>query len=312
MGVLINGEWKVEVVNPKTTDGEFNRQASVFRSHLSSDSAARFAAESGRYILYVSHACPWAHRAVIFRHLKSLQDHIPLMVVHPVMGPSGWSFNLADGVIPDTVNHCLYLKDLYVMADPDYTGRVTVPILWDTVHKTIVSNESADIIRMFNSAFNHITGNSDDFYPAEKRSLIDKVNDFVYHHINNGVYKTGFATTQIAYEKNVDQLFKALDEIESLLENTPFLTGQSVTEADWRLFTTLVRFDAVYYGHFKCNIKHIWDYKHIDIFMKRLISWPGIRETINMDHIQTHYYASHTNINPSAIVPVGPALSWLN
>lgn len=308
MGQLIDGEWHVQVVNPKTADDHFERKPSTFRNWITSDGP--FTPESNRYVLYVSLACPWAHRAIIYRAIKELEDHIPMRVVHPVMGELGWSFNLGEGVVPDDINHVQYLKDLYIKADPHFTGRVTVPVLWDTKTKTIVNNESADIIRMFNSAFNSITGNTDDYYPNELKTIINQVNDFVYMHINNGVYKAGFATSQLAYEQSIQLLFKALVDVDDLLKENPFMTGKRLTEADWRLFTTMIRFDAVYYGHFKCNVAHSWDFDNIFRWMKGLFFYPKIAETINFDHIQTHYYASHRNLNPSGIVPVGPKLSF--
>lgn len=312
MGLLINGQWHDQWY--KTKDGEFVRDDARFRHWITSDGSAGptgeggFAAESGRYHLFVSLACPWAHRTLIFRSLKGLQPHIGVTVVDPKMLEHGWVFSEVSQDNPVAGIDCLH--QLYTRARADYSGRVTVPVLWDKQRNTIVSNESADIIRMFNSAFNDITGNDYEFYPAEQQAQIDAINDVVYAHINNGVYKAGFATTQAAYEKAYDQLFLVLDELENVLGQRRFLVGNKLTEADWRLFTTLIRFDAVYYSHFKCNRQRIEDYFHLSNYLRELYQQPGIAETVDFDHIKTHYYYSHPTINPTRIIPKGPDIDY--
>lgn len=313
MGQLIEGKWSKQWYDTKATGGKFKRSTSAFRNWVTPDGQpgptgeGGFAAESGRYHLYVSYACPWAHRTLIFRTLKGLDEHISVSAVSPKMpDETGWAFTGEMGSDKDTLNGADYLWQVYVKAVPDYTGRVTVPVLWDKKTGTIVSNESADIIRMLNSAFDGLTGNTLDFYPEAERARIDAINERVYDDINNGVYKAGFATTQAAYEEAVTALFAALDWAEDLLSKSAFLVGDSPTEADWRLVTTLMRFDAVYYGHFKCNIRQIKDYPNLSRLLKTLHDWPGIAATLRMDHIKTHYYWSHTTINPHRIVPVGP------
>ncbi|HEY9032597.1 MAG TPA: glutathione S-transferase family protein [Pseudomonadales bacterium] len=312
MGLLINGQWHDQWY--KTEDGEFVRDDARFRHWITSDGSAGptgedgFAAESGRYHLFVSLACPWAHRTLIFRSLKGLQPHIGVTVVDPKMLEHGWVFSAVSKDNPVDGIDCLH--QLYTRARADYSGRVTVPVLWDKQRNTIVSNESADIIRMFNSAFNDITGNDYEFYPAEQQAQIDAINDVVYAHINNGVYKAGFATTQAAYEKAYDQLFLVLDELENVLGQRRFLVGNKLTEADWRLFTTLIRFDAVYYSHFKCNRQRIEDYFHLSNYLRELYQQPGIAETVDFDHIKTHYYYSHPTINPTRIIPKGPDIDY--
>ncbi|MDB5561523.1 MAG: glutathione-dependent reductase, partial [Hyphomicrobiales bacterium] len=272
-----------------------------------------FPAEAGRYHLYVSLACPWAHRALVFRALKGLEDLISVSVVDAKMpDETGWSFTGTSGSTGDSVNGKDYLWQVYTEARPDYTGRVTVPVLWDKVRKTIVNNESSEIIRMLNSAFDELTGNTEDFYPAPLRDRIDEINARVYDTINNGVYKAGFATSQAAYDEAVTALFDSLDWVENLLGETAYLAGDVVTEADWRLFTTLVRFDAVYVGHFKCNKRRIADYKNISHYLKGLYNVPGVKQTVNLDHIRTHYYWSHVTINPTRIIPIGPELPFLD
>ena len=308
MGLLVNGEWKDQWYDTSKTGGKFVRSKSQFENQIINDENAEFKPESNRYHLYISHACPWAHRALIFRKLKKLEDHISISVVHPLMLENGWTFKEGKNVIQDNVLGSKYLHQVYTSAQKDYTGRVTVPVLWDKKKKTIVNNESSQIIRIFNSAFNDLTGNGDDYYPEKLRDQIDKINDDIYHNINNGVYKTGFATTKEAYEETFDSLFKSLDNIERILTLTNFLVGNNITEADWRLFTTLIRFDAVYFGHFKCNKKRISDYPKIYKYLQSLFKFRGIKETVFMDHIKTHYYASHTMINPTGIVPKGPDL----
>ena len=308
MGLLVNGEWKDQWYDTSKTGGKFVRSKSQFENQIINDENVEFKPESNRYHLYISHACPWAHRALIFRKLKKLEEHISISVVHPLMLDKGWTFQEGEGVIPDSILGSKYMHQIYTTAQKDYTGRVTVPVLWDKKKKTIVNNESSQIIRIFNSAFNSLTKNEDDYYPEKIRDQIDEINNDVYHNINNGVYKTGFATTKEAYEETFDALFKSLDNIERILTLTNFLVGNNITEADWRLFTTLIRFDAVYFGHFKCNKKRISDYPKIYKYLQNLFNIKGIKETIFMDHIKTHYYASHTMINPTGIVPKGPDL----
>ncbi|MDN7123565.1 glutathione S-transferase family protein [Pseudidiomarina sp. 1APP75-32.1] len=308
MGLLVDGKWQDKWYDTEENDGRFERSESQFRNWLSADPDAEFPAESGRYHLYVCYACPWAHRTLIFRKLKGLEEHVSMSAVHPLMLENGWEFG--DDILADPLYQQDYLYQLYLRADDNYSGRVTVPVLWDKKKQTIVSNESADIIRMFNSAFDSITGNTLDFYPQALRNNIDSINDKVYDTINNGVYKCGFATRQKAYNDAYDELFASLDDIEERLSSQRFLVGDQVTEADWRLFTTLVRFDAVYYSHFKTNQQRILDYPAIWDYVKALYQVPGVAETVVMDHIKTHYYASHTMINPTQIVPRGPRLDF--
>jgi putative glutathione S-transferase len=314
MGMLVDGVWHDVWYDTKSSKGQFVRSASQFRNFITKDGApgptgkGGFKAESGRYHLYVSLACPWAHRTLIFRKLKKLEDHISLSVVHYLMLEKGWVFTKGEGATGDGLFGAETLADIYVRADPKYSGRVTVPVLWDKQENTIVSNESAEIIRMFNSAFDNLTGDSQDFYPEDLRAEIDELNSFVYDNINNGVYKCGFATTQDAYAENFDRLFSALDQIEARLEGKSYLFGERLTEADWRLFTTLIRFDAVYVGHFKCNLRRIADYPNLQAYLKRLYAHPGVRDTVDFTHIKGHYYGSHRTINPTGIVPVGPKL----
>lgn len=303
MGLLVKGQWVDQWYDTQKTGGRFVRKASAFRDHIGSDD---FPAEANRYHLYISHACPWAHRTAIFRQLKGLQDLVSLSVVQPLMREHGWV--LGEG--GDPINHRSYLHQIYTLADPEYSGRVTVPVLWDKQRGTIVNNESADIIRLFNSAFDHLTGNTLDFYPDALRDEIDHINAFVYKAINNGVYKAGFATSQDVYEEEVTTLFAALDDLEQRLGRQRYLVGDQLTEADIRLFTTLVRFDPVYVGHFKCNLKRIADYPNLSNFVRDLYQTGHIRETVNMSHIKQHYYGSHLTINPTQIVPVGPELFY--
>ncbi|WP_457584008.1 glutathione S-transferase family protein [Ensifer canadensis] len=314
MGRLVDGVWQDVWYDTAATKGHFKRSESQFRNWITSDGSAGpsgeggFKAEAGRYHLYVSLACPWAHRTLIFRKLKKLEDLISVSIVDPLMLSKGWEFKGKDG---GTVDHLFgfdALWQVYARADPTYSGRVTVPVLWDRQKNTIVSNESAEIIRMFNSAFNALTGSNDDFYPQELRGEIDALNTRIYGAVNNGVYKAGFATSQEAYEEGVTPLFDMLDELEERLATRRYLTGSKVTEADWRLFTTLVRFDPVYVGHFKCNIRRIADYRNLQGYLRDLYQVPGVAETVNMNHIKEHYYRSHTMINPTGVVPVGPIL----
>ncbi|HEL9636873.1 TPA: glutathione S-transferase family protein [Streptococcus suis] len=316
MGLLQDGKWVDQWYDTKSTGGKFVRSVTQFRNWITPDGQAGptgeggFKAESGRYHLYISLACPWASRTLIMRKLKGLEDHISLSVVHPLMLENGWTFEDDPGVIKDTLFNSDYLYQVYLKADPHYSGRVTVPVLWDKKTNTIVSNESAEIMRMFNTAFNDITGNQDDYYPADLQAEIDAMNDFVYPNINNGVYKAGFSTNQKVYEKEVKNLFAALDKLEEHLADKNYLVGNQLTEADIRLFTTLVRFDPVYFGHFKCNIKALVDYPNLWDYTKRIYNHSGIAETVDFDHIKQHYYGSHKTINPTGIVPVGPDLDW--
>jgi len=312
MGLLVEGEWRDRWYDTAKSGGRFVRDTAKFRNWVTADGAAGpsgeggFRAESGRYHLYVSHACPWAHRTLIFRRLKGLEPHVGVSVVHPLMKEDGWTFSTDfDGATGDRLMGKDFLRDVYLEANPKASGRVTVPVLWDTERHTIVSNESSEIIRMFNSAFDAITGNRLDFYPAPLRAEIDAINDRVYGAINNGVYQAGFATTQAAYDEAVTALFAALDEIDARLSAQRYLAGSRLTEADWRLFTTLVRFDPVYVGHFKCNIRRIADYPALSGYLRELYQYPGIRDTVRLDHIKFHYYAS---VNPTGIVPLGPVL----
>ncbi len=314
MGLLVDGVWKDQ--GHETSSGRFVRTPTSFRSWVTPDGRpgpsgqGGFEAEPGRYHLYVSLACPWAHRTVIFRRLKTLTDAISLSVVEPLMGEEGWVSGSLEGAIPDFVNHKRRLADIYLLADPHYTGRVTVPVLWDKRRNTIVNNESAEIIRMLNSAFDAFTDVRADYYPRDLRDEIDRINDFVYANVNNGVYRAGFARSQEAYEEAFLALFAALDGIEERLSARRYLAGQKLTEADWRLFTTLVRFDAVYYSHFKCNLRRIADYPNLSNYLRDLYQVPGVAETVSIDHIKRHYYGSHRHINPTGIVPLGPALDF--
>ena len=303
MGLLQNGRWVDQWYD--TGDGEFHRQASHFRRWVTVDGEAGltgergFKAEKGRYHLYVSLACPWAHRTLIFRKLKQLEDYIGVTVVDPIMLDNGWQMT-------DPLYNLDFLYQLYLKADANYEGRVTVPVLWDAQAKTIVSNESSEIIRMFNAAFNHLTGNTDDYYPESLQDIIHTLNDRIYDTINNGVYRAGFATTQAAYEQAFFSLFDSLDWVEDILSRQRYLAGNQMTEADWRLFTTLIRFDAVYFGHFKCNRQLLAAYPFISAYVRELYQVPGVADTVNFDHIKTHYYASHRTINPTGIIPLGP------
>jgi glutathionyl-hydroquinone reductase len=311
MGQLVEGVWKTGWIDTGSSGGRFVRKDSVFRNWVTPDGAAGptggdgFAAEAGRYHLIVSHACPWAHRTLVFRKLKRLEDVITVSAVEPLMLEDGWTFSEAE---PETGARTAW--QVYVKADPAYTGRATVPILWDRKRQTIVSNESADIIRMFNSAFDALPGVDAtlDFHPQALREEIERINARVYDTVNNGVYKAGFATTQSAYEEAVGKLFESLDWLEERLGGSRYLTGDLLTEADWRLFTTLLRFDAVYVGHFKCNIRRIADYPNLSGYLRELYQQPGIADTCDLATIKQHYYGSHETINPTRIVPVGPQL----
>lgn len=314
MGMLVDGIWNDVWYDTKKSGGRFERSKSQFRDWVTKDGkpaegrSRGFRAEPGRYHLYVSYACPWAHRTLIVRKLKKLEDVISVSVVHHFMGEHGWIFRAEDGATGDTLYGLDYLHQIYTRADPDYSGRVTVPVLWDRKEETIVSNESAEIIRMLNSAFDEWGDASLDLYPARLRGEIDRINDRVYEAVNNGVYRCGFATTQDAYEDAFDTLFSELDALEDRLSGQRYLAGDRLTEADWRLFTTLVRFDPVYVGHFKCNLRRIADYPSLSNHLRELHQVPGVAETVNMHHIKHHYYGSHETINPTRIVPKGPEL----
>lgn len=316
MGLLVDGQWQDKWYDTEASGGRFVREDAGFRNWVTADGSAGptgvggFKAEANRYHLYVSLACPWAHRTTIYRKLKGLEDMISLSVVHPFMGDKGWTFAEGAGVIADPIVNASYLYEVYVAAKPDYTGRVTVPILWDKKTNTIVSNESSEIIRMLNSAFDEVGATDVNFLPKELLAEIDAINEFVYSAVNNGVYKAGFATTEAAYKEAVVTLFDALDTLEARLADQRYLLGDTITEADWRLFTTLVRFDAVYVGHFKCNIRRIVDYPNLWGYLRDLYQVPGIAETVSIEHIKAHYYTSHANINPTRIIPVGPLLDF--
>jgi len=296
--------------------GQFIRSQSQFRNWVTADGsagpsgAAGFKAEAGRYHLYISLACPWASRTLIFRSLKGLEGMVGLSVTHWLMAEHGWTFAPGEGVVPDTVNNAEYLHQLYTRADPRYSGRVTVPVLWDKQRDTIVNNESSEIIRMFNSAFDTVGARQGDYYSEPLRVEIDRVNERIYETVNNGVYKAGFAGTQAAYETAVVPLFESLDWLEQRLSQARYLVGEQPTEADWRLFTTLVRFDAVYHGHFKCNIRRLVDYPNLWAYTRELYQWPGIAATVNLSHIKRHYYMSHRQINPTGVVPLGPTIDF--
>ena len=316
MGLLVDGQWQDKWYDTEASGGRFVREDAGFRNWVTADGSAGptgvggFKAEANRYHLYVSLACPWAHRTTIYRKLKGLEDMISLSVVHPFMGDKGWTFTEGAGVIADPIVNADYLYEVYVAAKPNYTGRVTVPILWDKKTNTIVSNESSEIIRMLNSAFDEVGATDVNFLPKALLAEIDTINEFVYSAVNNGVYKAGFATTEAAYKEAVVTLFDALDTLEARLADQRYLLGDTITEADWRLFTTLVRFDAVYVGHFKCNIRRIVDYPNLWGYLRDLYQVPGIAETVSIEHIKAHYYTSHANINPTRIIPVGPVLDF--
>lgn len=317
MGQLVNGTWQTEDGFADKSSGKFVRSTAGFRNWITPDGAAGptgtdgFKAESGRYHLYVSYACPWAHRTLIFRALKSLTDHITVSVVHPDMLDDGWSFSTDyAGATGDTLYGLPFARDIYTKADQEVSGRVTVPILWDKQRETIVSNESSEIIRMLNSAFNHITGNTDDYWPQDLRAAIETVNDRIYNTLNNGVYKSGFAAAQTAYSEAVTALFETLDWLENRLSSSRYLMGDKITEADWRLFPTLIRFDPVYHLHFKCNRNRIVDFPNLWAYTRELYQWNGVAETTNLDHIVRHYHYSHQSINPHRIIPINPVLDY--
>lgn len=317
MGLLIDGEWHDQWYDTKASGGRFIRSESQFRNWITADGApgpsgeGGFKAEPGRYHLYVSLACPWAHRVLIMRALKGLDAMLPISVVHWLMAEKGWTFAPGPGVVPDPLHHADYLYEVYVAAQPGYSGRVTVPVLWDKERRTIVNNESAEIIRMLTDAFDAVGAKPGDYYPAALRAQIDAVNARVYDGVNNGVYKAGFATSQTAYDEAVAGVFETLDWIEERLSRQRYLLGGQLTEADIRLFTTLVRFDEVYHGHFKCNRRRIVDYPNVWGFTREMFQLPGVAATVNMAHIKHHYYESHRTINPTGIVPVGPAPDFM-
>lgn len=316
MGMLIDGQWQDKWYDTESTGGRFERQESQLRNWVTRDGSpgpsgeGGFKAEPGRYHLYVSLACPWAHRTLIVRRLKGLEDFISVDVVHWLMAENGWEFRPEDGATGDTLHGFDFLHQVYTKNRPDYSGRVTVPVLWDRQRECIVSNESAEIIRMLNTAFDEWGNASLDLYPSSLREEIDAINAKVYENVNNGVYKAGFATSKDAYGEAFDALFKTLDELEDRLSRSRYLAGDTMTEADWRLFTTLIRFDPVYVGHFKCNLRRIADYPNLSNYLRDLYQVPGIAGTVDLRHIKNHYYGSHETINPSRIVPKGPELDW--
>ena len=306
MGMLVGGKWTDKWYDTKSTGGRFKRKESTFRNWIRADGSTDFEPESGRYHLYVSLACPWAHRTLIYRRLKGLEEHITISVVNPIMLENGWTFVEGEGVIPDTVNGSEYLHQIYTAAEAGYTGRVTVPVLWDRSHRTIVSNESSEIIRMFDEEFGQLTGHKPSFRPLSLVDEIDLLNDRIYTGFNNGVYKAGFATSQESYNEEVTRIFEVLDEVEEILATNRYLTGDRVTEADWRFLPTLLRFDPVYVGHFKCNLRRIADYPNIHNYMVDLMKTYDLADTFNLEHVKNHYYGSHPTINPTLIVPYGP------
>jgi glutathionyl-hydroquinone reductase len=314
MGLLVDGRWQEDV--SRTKDGHFVRPTTRYRNFVTADGSAGptgeggFAAEPGRYHLYVSLACPWAHRTIIFRSLKRLGEVISISVTEPLYGKTGWEFGTTPGATLDTVNGKSTLAEIYLLADPHYSGRVSVPVLWDKKRRTIVNNESAEIIRMLNSAFDAFTDVKTDYYPAALAAEIDRINDLVYRDVNNGVYRAGFATSQAAYEEAARAVFAALDQIEQRLSRQRYLVGRQMTEADWRLFPTLIRFDVVYFSHFKCNLRRIADYANLWNYLRDLYQVPGIAETVSIEHIKRHYYGSQRQVNPTGIVPIGPQIDF--
>ncbi|MCS4487761.1 glutathione S-transferase family protein [Streptococcus sciuri] len=316
MGLLVNGVWQQQSLEELSKNGNFVKPDAAFKNWVTADGSAGptgvggFKAEKGRYHLVVSYACPWASRTLVMRVLKDLEDIVSLSVVNPLMLEQGWTFEAGDKVVADPIMGADYLHQLYTLSNPDYTGRVSVPILWDKKTGQIVSNESADIMRMFNSAFNDLTGNQVDYYPESLREQIEQMNEWIYTTFNQGVYKAGMASSQSAYEKAVTDVFETMEKLNQLFTKQTYLLGDKVTEADWRLFTTLVRFDAVYYGHFKCNLKRLVDFPNLWNYTKRLYHQPKIADTVHLDHVKIHYYGSHRHINPTGIVPLGPDIDW--
>jgi putative glutathione S-transferase len=308
MGLLVDGVWQEDV--SRTKDGHFIRPTTNYHNFISTDGSTDFPAEAGRYHLYISLACPWAHRTVIFRTLKKLENTISMTVTEPLYGKTGWQFGTALGGERDGVNGKATLAEIYLIADPHYTGRVSVPVLWDKKQHTIVNNESSEIIRMLNSAFDEFTNVRTDYYPEELREDINRINDIVYPTVNNGVYRAGFATSQAAYEDAARGIFATFDLLEERLSRQRYLAGSQLTEADWRLFTTLVRFDSVYYSHFKCNLRRVADYPNLWNYTRDLYQVPGIAETVSIDQIKRHYYSSQRQVNPTGIVPIGPLIDF--
>jgi glutathionyl-hydroquinone reductase len=314
MGLLVDGVWQEDV--SRTRDGHFIRPTTRYRNFVTADGSpgpsgeGGFPAERDRYHLYVSLACPWAHRTLIFRALKKLEDVVSVSVTEPLYGKTGWEFGTTPGSTPDTVNGKKTLAEIYLLADPHYSGRVSVPVLWDKKRRTIVNNESAEIIRMLNAAFDALTQIKTDYYPAALRTEIDRINDLVYAKVNNGVYRAGFATTQAAYEEAARAVFAALDQLEDMLSRRRYLAGREITEADWRLFTTLIRFDSVYYSHFKCNVRRVADYPNLWNYLRELYQTPGIADTVSIEQIKRHYYGSQRQVNPTGIVPIGPLIDF--
>jgi putative glutathione S-transferase len=314
MGLLVDGVWQEDV--SRTKDGHFVRPATRFRNFVTADGGpgpsgeGGFPAERGRYHLYISLACPWAHRTLIFRALKKLDDVISVSITEPLYGKTGWEFGTTPGTTPDTANGKTTMAEVYLLADPRYAGRVSVPVLWDKTRRTIVNNESAEIIRMLNAAFDAFTAVKTDYYPRPLRAEIDRINDLVYPNVNNGVYRAGFATGQTAYEEAARGVFAAFDQLEQVLSGQRYLARDQITEADWRLFTTLIRFDSVYYSHFKCNLRRITDYPNMWNYLRELYQVPGISGTVSIDQIKTHYYGSQRQVNPTGIVPIGPLLDF--
>lgn len=316
MGMLVDGKWHDVWYDTDASKGRFVRSESQFRNWITADGKAGpsgkagFKAEPNRYHLYISRACPWAHRVMIFRKLKGLEEMISISAVNSYMGAEGWTFDAGPGVIPDPINNARRVYEIYTAADPHYSGRATVPIVWDKKQHTIVSNESKEIIRMFNDAFGEVGATGPDYYPEALRAEIDELNDLIYANINNGVYRAGFATTQEAYEEAVTALFDALDMLDERLAKRRYLTGPDITEADWRFFTTLVRFDPVYFGHFKCNRRRIVDYPNLSGYVRDLYQQPGVAETVDVEFCKQHYYGSHKTINPYLIIPIGPEIDY--
>jgi putative glutathione S-transferase len=316
MGMLVDGKWHDVWYDTDASKGRFVRSESQFRNWITADGKAGpsgkagFKAEPNRYHLYISRACPWAHRVMIFRKLKGLEEMISISAVNSYMGAEGWTFDAGPGVIPDPINNARRVYEIYTAADPHYGGRATVPIVWDKKQHTIVSNESKEIIRMFNDAFGEVGATGPDYYPEALRAEIDELNDLIYANINNGVYRAGFATTQEAYEEAVTALFDALDMLDERLAKRRYLTGPDITEADWRFFTTLVRFDPVYFGHFKCNRRRIVDYPNLSGYVRDLYQQPGVAETVDVEFCKQHYYGSHKTINPYLIIPIGPEIDY--
>lgn len=317
MGLLVDGTWQDQWYDTKKSGGKFVRTNASFRNWITADGSAGpsgeggFKAEAGRYHLYVSYACPWAHRTLIYRTLKGLDSMIDVSFVHWFMGENGWTFQADDkGIVGNKLFDSDYMYEVYLKADPKFSGRVTVPVLWDKQQQTIVSNESSEIIRMFNSAFDGVGAKAGDFYPAHLQTDIDALNDRIYNTVNNGVYKCGFATLQKSYDEAVQPLFETLEVLETQLTDQRFLYGAQPTEADWRLFPTLLRFDSIYVGHFKCNLKRLIDFPNLWSYARDLYQWPGIAETVHIDHAKDHYFQSHETINPTRIVPAGPIVDW--